>query len=81
MTQQIMSAEGWFFRHELVDGDYAIYPLAAWGLSSEGAVVGLIAEGTSARGPVLRDVSKLKGRYVTKDHLTRVDRDHSRSGI
>ncbi|HHQ4506811.1 hypothetical protein ACQ2HG_11365 [Aeromonas hydrophila] len=79
--QQVMSADGWFFRHELVDGDYAIYPIAAWGLSPEGAVTGLIAEAKSTRGPVLRDVSKIKGRYLTKDDLTREDRDHYLSGI
>ncbi|WAG07937.1 hypothetical protein NRZ30_02415 [Aeromonas jandaei] len=81
MIQQIMPADGWFFRHPLVDGDYALYPLAAWGLSSEGKVVGLVAEATAAHGPTLKDVSKIKGSYVFRDQLLREDREHIMSGI
>lgn len=81
MIQQIMPADGWFFRHQLLDGDYALYPLAAWGLSSEGTVVGLVAEAFVAQGPTLKDVSKIKGRYVFKDQLSRGDEGHFMDGI
>lgn len=81
MIQQIMPADGWFFHHELIDGDYALYPLAAWGLSSEGKVIGLVAEATSSCAPTLKDVSNVKGRYVFKDKLSREDKNHYMSGI
>lgn len=59
MFKQLIPAENWYFRHDNAPGSNGVstvYQLAAWGLTEEGEVVGLVA---------VRDCETQRAKLVT----------------
>ncbi len=77
MYKTIIPATDWFFVHEGHDKKPNVCPLAAWGLTDEGATIGLLAtsERTSSGNLTLTAVPPIEGRYLHRDQLTKEERD------
>ncbi|MFQ2112011.1 hypothetical protein ACK337_06610 [Aeromonas veronii] len=52
MYTQILPAEGWFYRFK-GGANFAILPLAGWGMLENGDIIGLIATGAASSLPGL----------------------------
>ncbi|MGG2041277.1 hypothetical protein [Burkholderia gladioli] len=76
MYKTIIPATDWFFVHEGHDQKPNVCPLAAWGLTDEGATIGLLAtsERTSGGNLTLTAVPPIEGRYLHRDQLTKEER-------
>ncbi|MFM5245321.1 hypothetical protein ACET76_10665 [Aeromonas caviae] len=65
--KQIMPADGWFLREELEGGKYRNIQLAAWALTEEGNVIGLVV----GEGPSLWPVTT--GCYIHQKELDKLN--------
>lgn len=71
--QQLLPADGWFFRHLAQDesGDAVLYRLAAWALTGDGTVIGLVAPNApNQQTQRLMGVPPGLGEYLHFDELT-----------
>lgn len=81
MYNQIISADGWYFVHPNVNetAPPTVWHLAAWGLTAEGEVVGLIGafgadQGSKGVAPKLVSVPPVAGAYLHRDQLSDVEK-------
>ncbi|MBF4800254.1 methionyl-tRNA formyltransferase [Aeromonas hydrophila] len=77
--KQIMPADGWYFRHETAqqNGTFVMYPLAAWALTYDGNVIGLIAANFQDQQPQrLFGVPPVPGMYKHADELTPAEKNY-----
>ncbi|MFK0665720.1 hypothetical protein [Aeromonas salmonicida] len=77
--KQIMPADGWYFRHETAqqNGDFVMYRLAAWALTHDGNVIGLVAANFQDQQPQrLFGVPPVPGVYKHAEELTKAERDY-----
>jgi hypothetical protein len=69
--QSICSSPDWFFVHEGSQGQLIVYRVAAWGLTEEGQVYGLVSHQEMQDRPVqLVPVPAIPGAYRHKDELS-----------
>ncbi len=85
MYTKIVPATDWFFVHPdvLAKNPPTVWHLAAWGLTSEGEVVGLVGafgaeQGRDGVAPKLVSVPPVPGVYLHRDQLTEVEREQLR---
>ncbi|MCS3459119.1 hypothetical protein [Aeromonas sp. BIGb0445] len=77
--KQIMPADGWHFRHETAqqNGDFVMYRLAAWALTHDGNVIGLVAANFQDQQPQrLFSVPPVPGVYKHADELTKYEKQY-----
>ncbi|MGL5845371.1 MAG: hypothetical protein ACRCYG_01985 [Aeromonas veronii] len=79
--KQIMPADGWYFRHETAqqNGEFVLYRLAAWALTHDGKVIGLVAANFQDQRPQrLITVPPVAGVYKHTDDLNIHEKDYLR---
>lgn len=77
----IASATDWYFIHKDTHDKPVVYQVAAWGLTKEGKVIGLVSAFPSREGegaPQLNSVPPVPGRYLHRDQLTQEEFDASK---
>lgn len=79
----ISSVSDWFFRHDGTDGAPVVYQIAAWGLTDEGEVIGLVSafgiqQGEQRRAPHLVAVPPVPGTYLHRDQLSQEEQEASK---
>ncbi|HGB2244981.1 TPA: methionyl-tRNA formyltransferase [Salmonella enterica subsp. enterica serovar Aberdeen] len=71
--KQLIPAQDWYFRHFTDQSDYPVivYQLAAWALTEEGSITGLVAIYDPKEGKAkLVTPPPVKGNYLHRDQLT-----------
>lgn len=67
----VCNCDGWFFVHEGSQGQLILLRVAAWGISEQGDVFGLVSHQELGDTPLkLVPVPALPGAYKHKDELT-----------
>ncbi len=71
--KQIMPSTDWYFRHDNVEGSLTkstVYQLAAWALTNDGEIVGLVTVREPKTGrPMLVTPPPVVGDYLHKEQL------------
>lgn len=73
LYKQIIPSPDWYFRHDNVEGSptkSTVYQLAAWALTHEGEIVGLVTVHDPKTGrPILVTPPPVAGDYLHKEQL------------
>ena len=85
MYKSITPATDWYFVHDGVNENEppTVWNLAAWGLSDDGQVIGLVGafgrqQAEERKTPHLVSVPPVPGAYLHRDHLPDIELVHAK---